>query len=57
MLYNYINIMVVINVCLRVPFRHDELIRREVERTERENLVMDSVTGLSINDRKKPDFW
>lgn len=43
-------------MCLRVPFRHDELIRREAERTEEEKLVMDSVFGMSITHKKKPDF-
>ncbi|KAB5577294.1 hypothetical protein PHYPO_G00208240 [Pangasianodon hypophthalmus] len=37
-------------------YRSDEVIRREAERTEEEKLVMDSVTGMSVNDRNKPDF-
>ncbi|XP_053482029.1 transient receptor potential cation channel subfamily M member 2 [Ictalurus furcatus] len=35
-------------------YRHDEVIRREAERTEEEKL--DSVTGMSRNGRKKHDF-
>lgn len=33
------------------PFRCDEIIRREAERTEEEKLVKDSATGMSISEK------